>query len=169
MANKLEDEILAVKAECKSAGQKITCASKPRVGVKLAAEHVPPRSEGWRAESGLDPMAAPYQFSHITSSPKATYQDNDYRSVNQEYRLPPELKLTLECFEGDVLKYFGFKQRFKRHVEGVYCHWEDRMAFLESLCKDKAHEVISGLSCLANSKDAYSRAWSRLDARFGDT
>ena len=170
MANKLEDEILAVKAKCKSAGQEITCASsKPRVGVKLAAEQVPPRSEGRRAESGLDPMAAPYQFSRITSSPKATYQDNDYRSVNQEYRLPPGLKLTLECFEGDVLKYFGFKQRFKRHVEGVYCHWEDRMAFLESLCKGKAHEVISGLSCFANSKDAYSRAWSRLDARFGDT
>ena len=43
------------------------------------------------------------------------------------------------------------------------------MAFLESLCKGKAHEVIFDLSCLANSKDAYSRAWSCLDARFGDT
>ena len=132
LANKLEDEILEVKAKCKSAGQEITCASsKPRVGVKLAAEQVPPRHEGRRAESGLDPMAAPYQFSCFSSSPKATYQDNDYRSVNQEYRLPPGLKLMLECFE-DVLKYFGFKQRFKQHV-GVYSHWEDRMAFLESL------------------------------------
>ena len=54
-------------------------------------------------------------------------------------------------------------------MEGVYPHWKDRMAFLESLRKDKAHEVISGLSCLINSRNAYSRAWSRLDARFGDT
>ena len=123
LANKLEDEILAVKARYKSAGQEITCASsKSRVGVKLAAEYVPPRPEGWRAESGLDPMAAPYQFSRFLSSPKAPCQDNNYRSVNQKYRLPPELKLTLECFEGDTLKYFGFKQRFKRHVEGVYSH-----------------------------------------------
>ena len=123
LANKLEDEILGVEAKCKSAGQKITCvSSKPRFGVKLAAEHVLPKPEGWRAESGLDLITASYQFSRFSSSPKAPYQDNDYRSLNQEYCLHPGLKLTLEYFEGDVIKYFRFKQRFKQHVEGVYSH-----------------------------------------------
>ena len=83
--------------------------------------------------------------------------------------LPPGPKLTLECFDGEKLKYFGLKQRFKKHVQGLYNNFEERLAFLESFCTGQAHEVISGLSCLLNSEDAYLKAWERLDSRFGDT
>ena len=45
-------------------------------------------------------------------------------------------------------KYWDFKKRFKRHVEAVYPSYEDRMAFLESLCVGKARDVIAGIGCL---------------------
>ena len=83
--------------------------------------------------------------------------------------MPPGPKLTLEYFDGDILKYFGFRQCFKRHVEGVYKNFEDRLAFLESLCTGQAHEVILGLSCLLNSEDAYLKAWEHFDSCFGNT
>ena len=81
---------------------------------------------------------------------------------------PPAPRLTLESFNGEVIKYWDFKRRFKRHVEEVYPSFEDRMAFLESSCVGKAREVITGIGCLLNSRTAYVKAWERLDKRFGD-
>ena len=89
--------------------------------------------------------------------------------TNHSRAQPPGPRLTLDCFNGELLKYYGFKMRFKKYVENVYPDWEDRLAFLESLCKGEAHNVISGLVCLPNSRDAYIKAWDRLDKRFGDT
>ena len=42
------------------------------------------------------------------------------------------------------------------------------MAFLNSACVGKAHEVIAGIGCLIDSQTAYAKAWDRLDKRFGD-
>ena len=80
----------------------------------------------------------------------------------------PSPRLTLENFNGEVIKYWDFKRRFKRHVEEVYPSFEDRMAFLESLCVGKAREVIAGIGCLLDSRTAYVKAWEQLDKRFGD-
>ena len=43
--------------------------------------------------------------------------------------LPSGLKLPLESFDGDVMKYWRLKQRFERHIKEVYANCEDRMAF----------------------------------------
>ena len=83
--------------------------------------------------------------------------------------LPPGLKLELEKFDGDVMKFWEFKRRFKRHVEQVYQCSEDRIAFLESMCIGRAHDPVAGLSCLEDSDEAYLRAWQRLNKRFRDT
>ena len=84
-------------------------------------------------------------------------------------QLPPGPKLVLENFNGDVMKFWEFRRRFRRHIEEVYFAYEDRMAFLESMCVGKAHDAIAGLSCLVNCKEAYTKAWDRLEKRFGDT
>ena len=42
------------------------------------------------------------------------------------------------------------------------------MAFLDSLCVGKVHEVIAGIGCLFDIRTTYMRAWDRLDKRFGD-
>ena len=81
---------------------------------------------------------------------------------------PPAPRLTLESFNGVVIKYWDFKRRFKRHVEEVYPSFEDRMAFLESSCIGRAREVITGIGCLLDSRTAYVKAWERLDKRFGN-
>ena len=67
------------------------------------------------------------------------------------------------------MKFWEFRRRFRRHVEEVYFAYEDRMAFLESMCVGKAHDAVAGLSCLVNCKEAYTKAWDRLEKRFGDT
>jgi len=82
---------------------------------------------------------------------------------------PPGPKLVINNFDGDVMKYFEFKRKFKRHVENVYFNSEDRMSFLESMCVGKAKDVIAGLSCLPDQNVAYEKAWIRLEKRFGDS
>ena len=104
-----------------------------------------------------------------TSNSRKDPSVSDRSVLNPALPPPPGPKLTLDSFDGDILKFWSFKQRFKRHIEGVYANWEDRLAFLESLCEGKAKNAISGLSCLLDSKDAYLKAWDRLDYRFGDT
>ena len=42
------------------------------------------------------------------------------------------------------------------------------MAYLDSSCIGKAHEVIADIGCLLDSRTAYMRAGDRLDKRFGD-
>ena len=108
----------------------------------------------------LNPEAAPYCGRNV-GHPLATVD-------NMQLPLPPAPHLTLESFKGDIVKYWDFKKRFKRHVEDVYLSYDDRMAFLDSLCVGKAHEVIAGIGCLLDSRTAYMRAWDRLDKRFGD-
>ena len=44
--------------------------------------------------------------------------------------LPPGPKLSLKSFDGDVIKYWGFKQWFRRHIVKVYANWKDRITFL---------------------------------------
>ena len=82
---------------------------------------------------------------------------------------PPGLRLDLEKFDGDVMKFWDFKKRFKRHVKDVYSSHEDRLAFFESLCVGTARDLVAGLSCMVFSEEAYARAWERLEKRFGDT
>ena len=71
---------------------------------------------------------------------------------NAPLSVPPAPRLALENFNGDIIKYWDFKKRFKRHVEAVYPSYEDRMAFLESLCVGKARNVIAGIGCLLDSR-----------------
>ena len=87
----------------------------------------------------------------------------------QQHLASPGPKLVINNFDGDVMKYFEFKSKFKLHVESVYLNNNDRMSYLESLCVGKAKEAIGGLTCLPDQNIAYERAWQRLDKRFGDS
>ena len=80
----------------------------------------------------------------------------------------PSLKLSLEKFDGDILKYHTFKRKSKSCIEAVYQDFNIRMSFLEETCVGKAREVISGLSCFDDRRHAYDLSWERLDKRFGD-
>ena len=44
--------------------------------------------------------------------------------------LPPGPKLSMESFDGDMMKYWGFKQRHMRHIEEVYSNWKDLLRFV---------------------------------------
>ena len=80
----------------------------------------------------------------------------------------PQPRLSLESFNGDILKYHPFKRKFIRCIENSYADYEIRMSFLEEVCVGAASKMISGLSCFNNRQYAYKRAWERLDQRFGD-
>ena len=118
--------------------------------------------------SELNPRATPYNYQpstlsssneprniHATSAPIIQYND-------------PSPKLSLENFDGDILKYHTFKRKFKSCIEAVYQDFNIRMSFLEETCVGKAREVISGLSCFDDRRHAYDLSWERLDKRFGD-
>ena len=141
--------------------------SKPHCKEPFANIEV--KGEVKRSASPLNPSAPAFYYNSDFLNPIRNIHGNAGGVFDQASILTPGPKLTLECFDGDILKYFGCKQRFKRHVEGVYNNFKDRLAFLDSLCTGQAYEVISGLSCLFDSKYAYLKAWERLDSRFGDT
>ena len=82
--------------------------------------------------------------------------------------LVPGLRLKLDTFNGDVLKYLTFKKKFIRIMENEYLDFDIRFAFLEEACVGRAQQVIVGLSCLEDREQAYYMAWSRLDKRFGN-
>ena len=102
----------------------------------------------------LYPEAAPY-FGRNIGHLSATID-------SMQLPLLPAPRLTLESFDGDIIKYWDYKKQFKRHVEDVYPSYDDRMAFLGSSCVGKAHKVIAGIGCLLDSCIAYMRAWDRL-------
>ena len=135
---------------------------QPKVVPKLAS-----MSQAWETDLGrprvcgveLNPEARPF-FGRRWNLYEFPIESGQF--------LPPAPHLKLESYDGDLLKYWDFKRRFKRHVEDVYPSSHDRMAFLDSLCVGKAHDVIAGIGCMIDSQEAYVKAWDRLDKRFGD-
>ena len=85
-----------------------------------------------------------------------------------ETTFPPAPRLTLESYNGEVIKYWDFIRRFKRHVDKVYPRFEDIMVLLESSCAGKAQEVSAGIDCLFDSPTTFIKAWERLDGKFGN-
>ena len=81
-------------------------------------------------------------------------QDN----MEMQPRLPPGPRLTLEKFEGDGIKYLDFERRCRRGVEQVFFNYDDRIAFLESMCQETSRDIITNLSCLVDHKEAYFKA-----------
>ena len=124
----------------------------------------------------LNPCASPYQpvdhhtrvrpmFSNIRSKHGARPGVETMLGATFP---PPGLRLELEKFDGDVMKFWDFKKKFKRHVEEVNSSHENRLAFLKSMCVGRTWDVVAGLSCLVCSEEAYARAWEKLEKRFGE-
>ena len=77
-------------------------------------------------------------------------------------------RLTLESFNGEVIKYWDYIRRFKRQVDKVSPRFEDTMALLESSYAGKAQEVNAGIGCRFDSPTTYIKAWEQLDKKFGN-
>ena len=129
-------------------------------------------------QSTLNPFANPYHRT-FDGSDKQQAQSKQYMESAPfpvSSRVPfggynygnPVPRLSLEKFDGDILKYHTFKRKFKSCVEEAYQDYNVRMSFLEESCIGKAFEIISGLSCFDDRKHAYQLAWERLDRRFGN-
>ena len=67
--------------------------------------------------SPLNPSAFAFHYNSDFLNPIQNIHGNAGEVFKQASILTPGSKLTLDCFDGDILKYFGFKQRFKRHVD----------------------------------------------------
>ena len=66
---------------------------------------------------------------------------------------PPDPKLVLEKLNGDAIKYRNFTETFKDQVTEAYLNYKDKMAYLELGYVGEARDVISRLSCIANSQE----------------
>ena len=144
-------------------GQSVNLNSKPQ---KRSMENV--REQPGFSCSLLRPHANPFQPPHLSSTSRA-FQYVPHQAGSLFGRDVPAIPhISLEPFDGNILKYINFKRQFTRYVENVYLSAEDRMTFLESLCVGQAQDVIAGLSCLEDRAEAYALSWDRLEKRFGN-
>ena len=157
--------------------------NREKIGCQGTSAAVGPihKAEGDNVEvkqSTLNPFANPYHRA-FDGNDKEQVQSKQYMESAPfpvSSRVPfggynygnPVPRLSLEKFDGDILKYHTFKRKFKSCIEEAYQDYNVRMSFLEESCIGKAFEIISGLSSFDDRKHAYQLAWERLDRRFGN-
>ena len=88
--------------------------SKPHFSYKKPLVNIEVKSDIKKPASPLNPLASAFQYSSDFLNPIPNIHGTaggvfEHASV---LRLGP--KLTLECFDGDILKYLGFKQEICR-------------------------------------------------------
>ena len=83
--------------------------SKPQFSYKEPLVNIEVKSEVKKPVSPLNPSASAFQYSLDFLNPIPNTHGSAGRVFKQTSALPPGPKLTLECFDGDILIYFGFK------------------------------------------------------------
>ena len=104
-----------------------------------------------------------YRFPYSSGFQAPQFQPPNAWELSERY-LP---KPSIEKFDGDLLDYWGFVNRFQIHIDSKVATDDLRLVYLLQHCSEKVYEKVKHFAGNIDAHTGYNLVWQELFRRYG--